>query len=95
MDRTVRPLPQNGLRRINQQEVEPHRPTARGKISCQRQKWQAMQRKVNFIRFRYTTHIDPEHPKEDWDYEQEQIMFNLHNELGNKWAVIGLKLGGK
>lgn len=22
-------------------------------------------------------------------------MFKLHNELGNKWAVIGCKMGGK
>lgn len=44
---------------------------------------------------RYTTHIDTSHPRDDWDYQEEQIMFELHNELGNKWAIIGNKLGGK
>ena len=32
-----------------------------------------MQGKVVIIQLRYTTHIDTSHPKDDWNYTQEQI----------------------
>lgn len=54
-----------------------------------------MQGTVHLSIFSYTTHIDTSFPKEDWSGEEEQRMFELHNELGNKWAVIGGRLGGK
>ena len=54
-----------------------------------------MSGEVDMDLVRYTSHIDTAHPKDDWGYEEEQRMFRLHNELGNKWAIIGSKLGGK
>ena len=75
--------------------MESHRPQIAGIIWSERQKWQAMQREVAFERLRYTSHIDTSYPKDDWTCEEEEEMFNLNNELGNKWAIIGSKLGGK
>lgn len=46
------------------------------------------------LKFRYITHIDTSHPKQEWNYALEQRMLALHNELGNKWAVIGHRMGG-
>ena len=33
------------------------------------------------------------HRREEWSYEQELRMLELHNEVGNKWAGIGRQLG--
>jgi sugar phosphate isomerase/epimerase len=54
-----------------------------------------MQRKVSIKIPRYITYINPSHPKEEWSFADEQRMFDLHNDLGNKWAVIGAKLAGR
>jgi hypothetical protein len=54
-----------------------------------------VQRTVLFVLRSYITHIDTSHPKEEWSYSDEQRMFDLHNELGNKWAIIGSKLDGR
>ena len=54
-----------------------------------------MQGTVKSILFRYINHIDTSHPKDEWSYEDERRMFDLHNLLGNKWAIIGQKLGGR
>jgi sugar phosphate isomerase/epimerase len=54
-----------------------------------------MQRKVSLKLPRYITYINPSHPKEEWSFADEQRMFDLHNDLGNKWAVIGAKLAGR
>lgn len=41
------------------------------------------------------TRIDTSHPKEDWPRHDELRLFELHNQLGNKWAVIGAQLSGR
>lgn len=41
------------------------------------------------------TRIDTSHPKEDWPRQDELRLFDLHNQLGNKWAVIGGQLSGR
>lgn len=56
---------------------------------------QAMQGEVTIKLSRYITYINPSHPKEEWSFADEQRMFDLHNDLGNKWAVIGAKLAGR
>jgi sugar phosphate isomerase/epimerase len=54
-----------------------------------------MQGEVTIKLSRYITYINPSHPKEEWSFADEQRMFDLHNDLGNKWAVIGAKLAGR
>ena len=54
-----------------------------------------MQGEVGWHRSRYATHIDLSFQREEWTYEDEQRMVQLHNELGNKWAVMGSKLSGR
>lgn len=76
-------------------QVEPHLATVAGGVRGEGKEWQAVQGKVELGLLRYTGHIDTSHPKEDWTQPDEQTMFQLHNELGNKWAIIGTKLGGK
>lgn len=39
--------------------------------------------------------IDPSYNKDEWSFQDEQLMVEYHNELGNKWAIIGSKLGGR
>jgi hypothetical protein len=31
----------------------------------------------------------------NWSYEEEKYLFRLHNELGNKWAIISRKMNGR
>jgi hypothetical protein len=45
--------------------------------------------------FRYITSISTTPLKEEWSYSDEQRMLDLHNELGNKWAIIGTKLDAR
>jgi hypothetical protein len=30
-----------------------------------------------------------------WTFKDEKILFMLHNELGNKWAIISRKMHGR
>ena len=54
-----------------------------------------MQREVLSLRPRYNNHLNPSFAKEDWTSEEELLLVQLHNELGNKWAVIAARLGGR
>lgn len=33
--------------------------------------------------------------KDTWTETEERQLFRLHDELGNKWAIIAAKLGGR
>jgi hypothetical protein len=33
--------------------------------------------------------------KDNWSEAEERELFRLHDELGNKWAIIAAKLGGR
>jgi hypothetical protein len=44
---------------------------------------------------RYNNHLNPLMLKDAWTQEEERQLFRLHDELGNKWAVIAAKLGGR
>jgi hypothetical protein len=39
--------------------------------------------------------INPSFQKDEWTYDEEQLMLHYHNDIGNKWAVIGSKLAGR
>ena len=45
--------------------------------------------------FRYNNHLNPLMMKENWTEAEERLLFHLHDELGNKWAIIAAKLGGR
>lgn len=76
-------------------QMEPYRSQTARIARPPRSQWQTMQRKVSITIPRYITYINPSHPKEEWSFADEQRMFDLHNDLGNKWAVIGAKLAGR
>ena len=48
---------------------------------------------VSFIRSRYNNHLDPNLCRDSWTFEEEKRLYQLHDDYGNKWAVISHKLG--
>lgn len=57
-------------------------------ISNLRQNWKAMQRKVKIDLFRYHNHLDSKIIKKEWTKQQDELIYELHNKYGNKWAII-------
>jgi hypothetical protein len=41
---------------------------------------------------RYNNHLDPALSKDEWSASEELALFRLHDQLGNKWAVISQRL---
>jgi hypothetical protein len=39
--------------------------------------------------------IDPSLPREEWTRPEEDLLYALHDQLGNRWAVIGHRLGNR
>lgn len=33
--------------------------------------------------------------KDSWSEKEETLLFRLHDELGNKWAIIAASIGGR
>lgn len=54
-----------------------------------------MPRKVQHGTRRYENHINAETAKVEWSQEEEYQLIQLHNEVGNKWSAIAVKLPGK
>lgn len=46
-----------------------------------------------FHHYRYNNHLDPALNREEWALAEEKKLFELHDQLGNKWAIISQKLG--
>lgn len=44
---------------------------------------------------RYNNHLNPLTVRDSWGEHEERLLFRLHDELGNKWAVIAARLGGR
>lgn len=59
------------------------------------QDWQAMQIKVFLFKLRYHNHLDATILHTEWTREEEIEMYKLHDEFGNKWAIISQKLSGR
>ena len=69
--------------------------TTASRVWLEGSQWQTVQRTVRVFRVSYCTCINPAPLKEDWSRPEEEQLFALHNQIGNKWAVIGKQLGGK
>jgi hypothetical protein len=48
-----------------------------------------------FLMCRYMEVFDENKEVLHWDYQAEQMMFVLHDKLGNKWAAIGQQLNNR
>ena len=57
--------------------------------------WRPVQGTVLCYSGSYCSNINPLHPRDEWSVEEEMEMVELHNQLGNRWAEIGKKLGGR
>jgi hypothetical protein len=51
-----------------------------------------MQVKVLPHRLRYHNHLDHNINNSEWTPQEEDRLFNLQDEVGNKWALISSKL---
>ena len=66
------------------------------RISSLRKNWQAMSVEVLICLCRWHNQLAPESTNRgEWTNEENQILFSLHDQLGNKWAKIALKLKGR
>lgn len=45
--------------------------------------------------FSYENHINTETAKVEWTIEEELLLIQYHNDIGNKWSVIAQKIPGK
>jgi hypothetical protein len=46
-------------------------------------------------RERWVNKLDPENMKSSWTAHEENLLFDTHRKLGNKWATISLLLKGR
>jgi myb proto-oncogene protein len=49
-------------------------------------------RKVGLLPRRYNNQLDPALSRDDWTFQEERRLYRLHDELGNRWAVISSRL---
>lgn len=87
--------PQEPFRKGEAQQVESYRPQDGGRVSTSPEDRQAMQIEVIPSTLRYNNHLNPHMMKDNWTEAEERLLFHLHDELGNKWAIIAAKLGGR
>ena len=56
---------------------------------------ETMQIKVLLTLFRYHNHLDGSIRALDWGLAEEDVLFRLHGEVGNKWSLIAQQLPGR
>lgn len=44
---------------------------------------------------RYHNHLDSTILRTEWTPEEEQHLYRLHDDIGNKWAIIAQRLPGR
>ncbi len=54
-----------------------------------------MPRKVDLRLYRYHNHLDRNIKNDEWTLEEENLLFDMQDEMGNKWALISSKLPGR
>ena len=47
------------------------------------------------VRLRWMNHLQPSLNKRPWKPEEDAVLLEAHNDLGNKWALISSKLRGR
>lgn len=47
------------------------------------------------VRLRWMNHLQPSLDKRPWREEEDDILLEAHQALGNKWAQISVRLGGR
>ena len=50
---------------------------------------------LSLLIVRYHNHLDSRITKESWREEEERMLIDLHNRLGNRWAMIARELPGR
>ena len=56
----------------------------------------AMSWKVRkYVNVRYHNHLDASIMHSEWARDEELLMYKLHDNMGNKWAIISQKLPGR
>lgn len=50
---------------------------------------------TSFSMLSYMQVFDENNSVLHWDYNSEQLLFMLHDKIGNKWANIGQQLEGR
>lgn len=47
------------------------------------------------VRLRWMNHLQPSLDKRPWRPEEDAVLLEAHRDLGNKWALISMRLGGR
>lgn len=47
------------------------------------------------VRLRWMNHLQPSLDKREWRPEEDKILLDQHKALGNKWALIAMRLNGR
>lgn len=47
------------------------------------------------VRLRWMNHLQPSLDKRPWRPEEDEVLLEAHRALGNKWALISMRLGGR
>jgi len=87
--------PQEALRRRGNAKLESHREKDVSWLQNSSQKRQTMSRTVWPFELSYENHISSETSKAEWTIEEELMLIQYHNEIGNKWSLIAQKIPGK
>lgn len=85
-------VPEGGARGA---QVGQHRAHHGGRVRHQGQDRQAVQRQVPPLRRRYRSHLDSAIVNTEWTAEEERTLYEMHEEIGNKWSAISQKLPGR
>jgi hypothetical protein len=86
---------QKTLWRRRPQKLESHSQKNGSWAQYAKEKCQTMSWAVNIDLNSYENHINTETSKIDWSIEEELMLIQYHNEIGNKWSSIAIKIPGK